>query len=271
MSEADDVDRRPSANLTAQGASPFSLAGRSVLVTGASSGIGRAVAVAVSRLGGRVAGVACHFPQPQGTLTLTEGTRPKVQSADLLDLDRLPPLLRDLEGAVGPFAGIVHAAGTLRPKVLRMVKPDDFETAMRLHVQCAAALLSHVARTAAPAGSGCSVVLLGSILSTLGSPGLAAYSSAKAALVGLARTAALELAAKRVRVNAILSGFVETPMTRALGEMLGQEHLAKMTAKHPLGLGQPEDIANAVTFLLSDASRWITGACVSVDGGYSAE
>jgi NAD(P)-dependent dehydrogenase (short-subunit alcohol dehydrogenase family) len=112
---------------------------------------------------------------------------------------------------------------------------------------------------------------MGSILSSLGSPGLASYATAKAALVGLTRTAALELAPKHVRVNAILAGYVETPMTRALGQMLGQEHLTKMAARHPLGLGRPEDVANAATFLLADASRWVTGACISVDGGYSAE
>ena len=252
-------------------AGPFDLTGRTILVTGASSGIGRAIAVAVSALGARVVGVARDAARLDETRSLLNGGPHEMRTADLQEVEKVPALLKEIEGAVGPLFGVVHAAGTLRPKPLRMVTDKDFDVALRLHVHCAGAMLGHFARTPKIAEGGCSVVLMGSILSGLGSPGMATYSTAKAAIVGLTRTAALELAPRRVRVNAILAGYVDTPMTRGLEERLGAEHLAKIAAKHPLGLGKAEDVAHAAAFLLADSGRWVTGACLAVDGGYSAE
>jgi NAD(P)-dependent dehydrogenase (short-subunit alcohol dehydrogenase family) len=252
-------------------AGPFDLTGRTILVTGASSGIGRAIAVVASELGARVVGVARDAARLDETRALLSGSGHEMRTADLQEVEKVPVLLKELEATVGPLSGLVHAAGTLRPKPLRMVTDKDFDAALRLHVHCAGAMLGHFARTPKLPEEGCSVVLMGSILSRLGSPGMATYSAAKAAIVGLTRTAALELAPRRVRVNAILAGYVDTPMTRALEERLGADHLAKIAAKHPLGLGKAEDVAHAAAFLLGDSARWVTGSCLAVDGGYSAE
>jgi NAD(P)-dependent dehydrogenase (short-subunit alcohol dehydrogenase family) len=103
-----------------------------------------------------------------------------------------------------------------------------------------------------------------------GEPGKVGYSSCKAALLGGARSMALELAPKKIRVNCVLPGVVETAMVAKLFRSIPQQARERIIDKHPLGLGQPGDVAHLCMFLLSDAARWITGTGIAIDGGYSA-
>jgi NAD(P)-dependent dehydrogenase (short-subunit alcohol dehydrogenase family) len=116
-----------------------------------------------------------------------------------------------------------------------------------------------------------SIVFISSIMGTVGSPGAAAYGSSKGALDAMARSLALELATKRIRVNCVAPAFVRTPMFERMAQRWSATQRSQVEALHPLGLGEPEDVAGAIAFLLSDAARWITGTVLTVDGGYTAQ
>ncbi|HEY2841394.1 MAG TPA: SDR family NAD(P)-dependent oxidoreductase [Pirellulales bacterium] len=249
---------------------PFNLAGRRVLVTGASSGIGRATSILLAQLGAELVCLGRNEARLAETLAALAPGKHVSQTLELSDSDSIAPLLTRLAAEGGPFAGVVHSAGVQRAAPLRIVKSKDFVDQFNINVLSAAMLTAAIAKRGVAAPTGCSVVLIGSVMSLLGAAGLSAYCASKGALVGMTRAAALELAPARIRVNALLPGVVDTEMSRAYLEQLGEEHTQTVTRMHPLGLGSPADVAGAVAFLLSDAARWITGSCLTIDGGYSA-
>lgn len=118
---------------------------------------------------------------------------------------------------------------------------------------------------------GGAVVLLSSVMGQLGQYGKTAYCSSKSAILGLVRAGALDLSKRKIRVNAVLPGVVETPMTQKLFQSLSADNVASIEKMHPLGLGKVEDIVNTINFLLSEDSRWITGQSIVIDGGYSIQ
>ena len=250
--------------------SPFQLDGRHILITGASAGIGRATAHCCAELGATVACLGRNEQRLAETVAMLPG---KGHTRHVADVDDAAGLARTVEivAAGGPLAGIVHAAGVQRAKPLRVSQTEDFLGHYRTNALAAATLLAAVARRGIARPQGCSVVLVGSVMSTLGAAGLAAYCTSKAAIVGLAKSAALELSAAGVRVNAVLPGVVDTEMSRTYLSSLAEDQVQAIRGKHPLGIGRPQDVAHAIAFLLGDAARWITGTCLTVDGGYSAQ
>lgn len=249
---------------------PLNLEGRRVLVTGASSGIGRAASERLAQQGAQLICLGRDATRLSATLAGLAGQNHQARQADLNDADAIVSLVSELVSEFGPLAGIVHSAGMQRANPLRMAKPDDFLDPFRTNTLSAAMLLGAIARRGIAAPEGCSVVLVGSVMSVLGAAGLSGYCASKAALAGLVRAAALELASARVRVNAVLPGVVDTEMSRKHLESLGEAQTAAIRQMHPLGFGRPEDVAHAIAFLVADTSRWITGSCLVVDGGYSA-
>jgi NAD(P)-dependent dehydrogenase (short-subunit alcohol dehydrogenase family) len=145
----------------------------------------------------------------------------------------------------------------------------DLELAMRVHAGAAMGLAKGLRQkgVCAPAAS---IVFLSSAMGLAGKAGLAVYASAKAALIGLSRSLAVELARDGIRVNCISPAFVDTPMIAGLRDALTPEQMQQLESSHLLGLGTPQDIANAVAFLVGDTGRWITGSNLIVDGGYTA-
>lgn len=249
---------------------PLNLSGKLILVTGASSGIGRATALVVSRLGGRVILTGRREPALQETLcAMDEPKNHSIFVADLTETDSIPTLvLQQVERAGAPLDGIVHSAGAGKPMSLRMTSRTGVDAMMAINVYAALALLRAISGKSVAPSQGASVVLMSSVAAQVASPGLVAYSGTKAALLGITKSAALEFAPKRVRVNCIVPGYVKTPMLdQAEDAFVGFEQVKN---KQFLGLTEPADIGVLAAYLLSDASRAVTGATFLIDGGFSA-
>jgi NAD(P)-dependent dehydrogenase (short-subunit alcohol dehydrogenase family) len=250
---------------------PLNLTGRNVLVTGASSGLGLATAGLLARLGAKVCLLGRHAGRLQTALDGLEGTGHQSLCFDLNDSDKLPDLLANLVSSFGPLAGLVHSAGLLQTKPLQVSRAADFEALYRVNVVAAAQLLRGLTCRGVAAPQGCAVVIVGSVLSCVGAAGKAAYGASKAAVLGLVRCAALELARYKIRVNAVLPGSFASAMTEQDFKQLTPEQVRDIEKMHPLGLGSAADVSQAVAFLVADTSRWITGASLTVDGGYTAQ
>jgi NAD(P)-dependent dehydrogenase (short-subunit alcohol dehydrogenase family) len=249
---------------------PLDLTGRTFLVTGASSGIGLAAAVLLSQLGARVVLMARSTGRLQNALMLLEGEGHRTLSFDLTLPDAVPSTLKSLSVEIGPLSGIVHCAGAQLLRPLRVVTTQDIDSLLKLNV-VAALMLSKGLRQKGVHASASSIVFVSSVMGLVGAPGRAAYCASKSALHSMTKALAVELAHEGIRVNCIAPGFVRTPMLDEAEAAVGSEQLRRIEELQPLGIGDPRDVANAIAFLLADASRWITGSTIVVDGGYTAQ
>lgn len=247
---------------------PMALDGRTVLVTGASSGLGRAISVIISRLGGRVILVARNAERLAETLSLMEEGEHRVELFDLNELDDIPRWMKTLTSASEPLDGLVHSAGLHATLPLRVLKPVRLDELMRVNVSAAMALTKGFRQRGVRAEQG-SVVYLSSVSALTGSPGNAGYSATKGALVSMCRSLAMELAPEQIRVNCLAPGWVPTELAAKAEEKLEDAQLQAISDMHPLGLGRPNDVANAAAFLLAETGRWITGQTLVIDGGYT--
>ncbi len=244
--------------------------GHHILVTGASSGLGQHTAVRLAEAGARVALVGRNTERLAATLASLAGERHSSHAADLSDAEAAADLVQAIAKQHGSFSGIFHAAGTALILPARVTKNRHLDDVFAAGMRGAFG----VARAAAKKGvlvDGGSLVFMSSVSSMRGRPGMSAYSAAKAAVDGMVRVLAAEMADRRIRVNSIVAGGVETAMHRDFTENVSDELVRNYEALHLLGFGQPDDIAHAAMFLLSDASRWITGSNMVVDGGYTAK
>lgn len=247
------------------------LTGRTFLVTGAGSGIGRATSLLVARLGARVICVDIDEAGLEGTRQALQGDDHGFLLRDLKDLDSISGWLGELVASAGPLHGFVHAAGSSMPLPLRALSIPAWRDMFQINTEAALVLIKEFCARKIYAGESGSVVFVSSVMAQAGSPAAAAYSMTKSALNGMARSLALELAPRGIRVNCVAPGFVQTPMFDRVEALQAPDYRARIEALHPLGLGRPEDVANAAAFLLGNAARWITGTVLVVDGGYTAQ
>lgn len=235
-----------------------------IVVTGGSSGIGRAVVERILERGGRVVAVARDAER----LAAVFGDRPDVVrvAADLTTDEGFDRLTGALEGC--PVKGFVHAAGFDAAAPLGFLAPGTFERLMAIHAGFPIRFLGWLGKKGhfAP---GCSCVLISSLAAHEGAKGHVAYAAAKGAVEGLLKPAAAELAAKGIRLNVVVPGVVETEMSRGWLSKLTDEQRQALAADYPLGLGRPEDVASTICHLLSEETRWITGSRIVLDGGRS--
>ena len=245
------------------------MAGRTVLVTGASSGLGQAAAEMIASCGGRIIGVGRDEARLRAAIAGLAGDGHQARVCDVSDADAAAALVLAAAKEAGGLHGLFHAAGEGLILPTRLTKPANIEAVFGAAVNGAFGLVRAAARagTMAP---GSSLVLMSSVAAHRGRAGMAAYSAAKAAIEGAVRALAVELAPRDIRVNALAAGGVETPMNDRIAANLAEGGVDAYAAAHPLGMGRPEDVAAAVLFLLSPAARWITGTTMIVDGGYSA-
>jgi NAD(P)-dependent dehydrogenase (short-subunit alcohol dehydrogenase family) len=243
--------------------------GRTVLVTGASSGLGRAAAVALSLCGARLVLTGRDEARLVETRSALTGTSHAVAAAELAASDEVADFISGLAREHGPFNGIFHSAGAYFSLPMKVTKQRHIDSAYQASVNGAYGIAKAASQRKVLADGG-SLVFMSSVAGERGHSGLAAYGGAKAAVLGIVRALALEVSPRRVRVNAITASTIETEMHLRTIENANMDYVAAGEARHPLGFGRPEDVSNAVIFLLSDASQWITGTSLVVDGGYLA-
>lgn len=248
---------------------PLDLTGKTILVTGASSGIGRAIAVYLSELGATLVVSGRDESRLTETTGQLSGTGHRQAAMDLGDVDAIPPWMRELSETAGPLHGVVHCAGVQNVRPLRMIKDADIAKLMSVNLNAAFGLAKAFRQkgVAAPGGG---LVMISSVAGLTGQPGASMYSASKGGLVALARSLALELAGEHIRVNCIAPAMIMTEMAEDMQRKLAPEKWQELLGMHPLGLGEPQDVAAAVAFLLAPTGRWITGTTLVVDGGYTA-
>lgn len=247
---------------------PFSLTGKRVLVTGASSGIGRECAIECSRMGAQVLLVARREEELQSTLSAMEGTDHALYPFDLNQIDGLKDLVSQMVSEHGKLDGYVHAAGLERTMPVKLLKPSDYEELYRVNT-LSAMELSKQLTSIKHINKGSSLVYIASITAGIARSGVAAYAASKGALISAARVLALEIASRGIRVNTVSPGTVLTPLMQRYLASLTEDQYAERVSGFPLGLGKECDVTRLIIYLLSDASRWMTGQNIVIDGGYT--
>lgn len=244
--------------------------GRRYLVTGASSGLGQHTAVRLAEAGARVALIGRSVERLASTLASLAGEGHSTHAVDMSDAEVAADAVQAIAKQHGAFAGMFHSAGTALILPARVTKNRHLDDVFAAGVRGAFGVARAAAKKNVVADGG-SLVFMSSVSAIRGRPGMSAYSAAKAAVDGMVRVLAAEMADRRIRVNSIIAGGIETAMHRDFTETVSDELVRNYEALHMLGFGQPDDIAHAAMFLLSDASRWITGSNMVVDGGYTAK
>ena len=240
---------------------PFTLEGKTILVTGASSGIGRGVAVCCSKMGATVIINGRNEQRLKETLSLMEGNVHSVAFGDLTINNVLGPLVNSLP----KLDGVVHCAGLGQRVLAKLATEHDVDSVMNINFRGPVLLQTELLQQK-KINKNASIVFMASIASWSPSIGNSFYSASKGAIISYANCLSLELAHRGIRVNCISPAMVWTDLI--LKDGISEEKLKEDESKYPLKrYGKPEDIANLVIYMLSDASSWMTGSNVAITGG----
>ncbi|HLO60112.1 MAG TPA: SDR family oxidoreductase [Bacteroidales bacterium] len=251
--------------------SDFSLNNKVLLITGASSGIGRQCAITCSHYGAKIALFGRDENRLQETLHLMKDPeKHRIFSVDLLDYEVVNTTIQNVCTEMGRLTGIINCAGISTTLPINSLSVEKLEKFIQTNVISAINITRQAIKSTYFSESGGSVIFLSSVMGIVGESGKTLYSLTKGALISGVKSMAVELAYRKIRVNCVSPGVVETPMSMKAVYSQDEESLNKIRKLHPLDLGKPDDIANACVFLLSDASKWITGTNLIVDGGYTA-
>jgi NAD(P)-dependent dehydrogenase (short-subunit alcohol dehydrogenase family) len=247
----------------------MNLTGRRVVVTGASSGIGKHACGLLSSLGAELILVGRNLQTLKETADSLEGSGHTISVFDLADVDAIPGLLKSIAEESGPLSGLFHAAGMESVRPLSLIKEQHIDEVLGPSFKAAALLIRGFCQKSVRPESMGSIVIMSSVTSVSGQAGMGIYAASKGAIDAAVRSFACDAAGLNIRINTIVSGAVETEMHQRLTKHMSPEALEEYKNKHLLGFGQPEDISQAVAFLLSNAAKWITGTTLVVDGGYT--
>ncbi len=238
---------------------PFSLEGKRVLVTGASSGIGRQTAITFSKMGATLVISGRNEARLDETLAAMPAGEHVAIPADVTSKEQ-----RDgLADQCGALHGVVHCAGASALAPIRMASEKHLRELFTLNYDGPILLTQRLLQRKSIQNSG-SILFIASIAAHIGVPGVGVYSGTKAALLATVRCLAMELIKSKIRVNCLSPALVESPLLEMMAQHVSLEEKAR---DYPLGLGKPEDVANAAVYFISDASRWVTGTTLIMDGG----
>lgn len=243
---------------------PYSLEGKTILVTGASSGIGRATAIECSKLGAKILLTARNESRLSQTLNELDGVGHQMVLCDLNDEDGINTLVNEIP----EIQGLVNNAGFTKILPVQFISADDINSIFQVNTVAPMLLLQKLLKKK-KLKNGSSVVFTSS-LAGIGTctVGNSMYAASKGAVSAFVHCAALEMAPKRIRVNAVCPGMVDTGILSS--GILSEEQIKKDEENYPIGrYGKPEEIAWAIIYLLSDASGWTTGDNLVIDGGLS--
>lgn len=249
-----------------KGDSPFSLAGKNILVTGASSGIGKSISIECSRMGAKLYITGRNVARLDETFRLLEGSGHKQIVADLTSQDDFDLLVSKCSS----LDGCVNNAGIPKLMLVSYIKRRDLEEIIKINSIVPILLTSELLKKKKLKNNS-SIVFISSIsgvyISTLGE---SSYSASKGAINGFVKGAALDLASKNIRVNSINPGLIKTNILDLAEDMFSDEQIEEKIKQYPLKrIGQPEDVAFGAVYLLSKASSWVTGANIVIDGGFT--
>ena len=250
---------------------PFTLENKVIVISGAASGIARQCAISCSKMGAKLILLDMNETGLEETMTMVERPEDHYSACvNLLDYEKVSQVVKEAVEKVGRITGILNCAGISTTNLFKLTKPEELDKFFHVNVYTGYFLTQECTRMGNFSKEGGSIVFFSSVAGSFGEVGKATYGMTKAALLNLVKHLACELARKNIRVNSISPGAIETPINMNLPHMKDPEKRAALEAQHLLGLGKTDDIANACIFLLSDASRWITGTNLFVDGGFTA-
>ena len=247
----------------------MSLSGQKILITGASRGIGRACAEQCATAGASVVLVARDLQKLESVLQSLPGEGHIAISADLSTPEEcLPDVFAQACADGRKLTGLVHAAGIGPVVPAKMISMQTMQEIFTVNYYSFMLMVRNFIKKSVSDGG--SIVAISSVAAVAGWQGLSLYSGTKGALNASIRSLAVELAGKGFRVNSVMPSNIETDMLQSMTSVLDEAGIEELKKKQPLGFGKPEDVANAVLFLLDPNSKFITGSNLTVDGGYTA-
>ena len=242
------------------------LEGKTVLITGASRGIGRGIALAFARHGADVA--FTYRSSEEQALALekalqAEGVKAKAYRSDAADFEQSQQLVQEVLKEFGRLDVLINNAGITKDNLLLRMSEQDFDDVIRVNLKSVFNMTKAVIRPMMKQRAG-SIINISSVVGIRGNAGQANYAASKAGIIGFSKSVAQELGSRNIRCNVVAPGFIETEMTAALDEKVLDEWKAQIPLRRT---GKPADVANACLFLASDLSDYITGQVLTVDGG----
>ena len=241
------------------------LKGRVALITGAAQGIGKSIALLLAQNGANIVVSDINLERAEETAREIEsiGSKAMAVKVDVANLKEVEQMVEAVLEKFGKIDILVNNAGITRDKLILRMTEEDWDTVLNVNLKgtfnCTKVVVRHMAKQR----SG-KIVSIASVVGEMGNAGQANYSASKAGVIGLTKTIAREFAQRRINVNAIAPGYIETPMTEILPEKVKEELKSLIPMER---LGKPEDVAEAVLFLVSEESNYITGQVLNVNGG----
>ena len=246
------------------------LTGRRYLITGAASGIGRAVSLLLSEFGAELVLLDVN---ERGLLDVVAQCKSSANYL-VLDISRndiLKDEVKRMVNTTGKLNGFVHCAGIPYISPLNVINADRADKLYKINTYAAIELAKICSSKSVYSGKSGAFVLISSVYGIVGSAANVAYAMSKGAIISITKSLAIELAPKDIRVNCVAPGFIKTNMMDDISGAFDADYKTHLENLHPLGLGCAEDIANAILYMLSDMSRWVTGSVLTVDGGFTAQ